>query len=270
MPELTILIVGHTERAEFREAHASLARLGRIVAAANIDEAVARLADGSLAPDLIVIVQAFPGEFSAEALDRLRQLAPLARVLGLLGAWCEGETRTGKPWPGAIRVYWHEWQPRAAQELPRLREGLGSSWALPLTASEEERFLALAEQPFEPRTGLIAIATLQFDMHDWLAAACRRRGSTTAWLRPPYVAPEGVTAAIFDATDCQGEELQQLRQLTAALGPTPVVVLMDFPRVEDRDRVLSAGAAAVVSKPLLIEDLFWQLDHVVGDRETVD
>jgi len=269
MPELTILIVGHTERAEFREALASLARLGRLMAATTIEEAVARLADGALAPDLIVVAQAFPGEFSAEALDRLRQLAPLARVLGLLGTWCEGETRTGKPWPGAIRVYWHEWQPRAEQELPQLSEGIGSSWSLPLTASEEERLLAQAEQPLEPRTGLIAIATRQFDMHDWLAAACRRRGSTTVWLRPPYVSPEGLTAAIFDATDCQGEELQQLRQLTATLSPAPVVVLMDFPRVEDRDRVLAAGAAAVVSKPLLIEDLFWRLDHVTGGRETV-
>jgi hypothetical protein len=32
--------------------------------------------------------------------------------------------------------------------------------------------------------------------------------------------------------------------------------------VEDRDRALAAGAAAVLAKPLLLEDLFWQLDAV--------
>ena len=36
---------------------------------------------------------------------------------------------------------------------------------------------------------------------------------------------------------------------------------MSFPRVEDRDRVLAAGAAALLSKPLLLDDLFWQLER---------
>lgn len=263
MAELTILIVGNTRRAEFRDALASLARVGRIADASDIDAAERLLADGHCIPDLIVVAQAYPGEFSAEALDRLRRLAPLARVLGLLGTWCEGEVRTGKPWPAAVRVYWHQWLPRAEQELTLLCEGLGSSWALPLTASEEERFLALADQPLERRQGRIAIVTRQFDMHDWLAAACRRRGYSTLWLRPPYEPPgEVLAAAIFDTTECQGQELDQLQGVAMRLSPTPVVALLDFPRVEDRDRALMAGAAAVLSKPLLIEDLYWQLDQL--------
>jgi len=31
--------------------------------------------------------------------------------------------------------------------------------------------------------------------------------------------------------------------------PTPVIALLDFPRIEDYDRALEAGAAAVLSKP---------------------
>ena len=74
-----------------------------------------------IAVDVIVVAQAYPGQFSGEALDRLARLAPLARVVVLLGSWCEGEVRSGRPWPGAIRVYWHQWPARCAQELGRLR-----------------------------------------------------------------------------------------------------------------------------------------------------
>lgn len=264
MAQLTLLFVGDSQRAEFREARASLERMGQVVDAPTLAAAQRRLGEGTLAPDLIVVAQAYPGQYAAEALDRLRRLAPLARVLGLLGSWCEGEVRTGKPWPAAIRVYWHQWLPRAEQELGQLGEGLGSSWALPLTASEEERFLALAEQPLETRQGRIALITPQFDMYDWLATACRRCGYATLWLRPPYErAEEDLVAAIFDTTECQGEDLAELRQLSTRLCPLPIVALLDFPRVEDRDRALSAGAAAVLSKPLLIEDLYWQLQRVM-------
>lgn len=263
MPKLTLLLVGDTSRAEFREACASLERMGRVEASATIEVAGQRLADGQLAPDVIVIAQSFPGQFSAEDIDRLRRRAPLARVLGLLGSWCEGETRTGKPWPAAIRVYWHQWLPRAEQELGQLAAGCSSSWSLPLTASEEERFLALAEQPVARRAGRVAIAAAQWETCDWLAGVCRYRGYTTTWLRPPYEHVEDeVDVAIFDTTECQGEELNDLRRLVAQLQPAPVVALLDFPRVEDRDRVLAAGAVAMLSKPLLVEDLFWQLDHI--------
>jgi CheY-like chemotaxis protein len=54
-----------------------------------------------------------------------------------------------------------------------------------------------------------------------------------------------------------------LRRLSEILGPaTPIVAIVDFPRVEDRDRAMAAGAAAVLSKPLLLDDLFWQLDQL--------
>jgi CheY-like chemotaxis protein len=265
--EISILVVGKTDRPEFRDARGALDELGHVAAAADVPSAVEALAGGELAPDVIVLAQAYPGQFAAEAIDRLRRLAPLARVLALLGSWCEGEMRSGEPWPAAIRVYWHQWSPRAAQEIARLRDGACSSWALPITAGEEERLLQLADQPLRQREGRLAICTPQFEMHDWLASACARRGYTTVWLRPHRPeAVEGATAAVFDAHECRGEELRSLEQLAVALSPIPIVALLDFPRVEDRRRALAAGAAAVLSKPLWIEDLFWQIDRLV-DRE---
>lgn len=271
MAELSILLIGDTSRAEFRDAVAGLRSAGRLDAPDGLAAAEDPLRTGQAAPDAIVLAQSFPGQFTPEAVDRLRRLAPLARVLGLLGSWCEGEMRTGRPWPGAIRVYWHQWPARAAQELARLADGDGSSWALPVTASEEERALVAADVPIEPRSGAVAVRSPEFEMQAWLAEACRRRGYSTAWLRPGEVPePDRFAAGVFDAVECDGAELAELRRFSEALRPAPVIALLDFPRAEDRDRALTAGAAAVLSKPLAVEDLFWQLDQVVHVPPPVD
>lgn len=282
MSEVSILLVGNTDRPEFRRARAALAASGRVVSTPDAESAAAALTRRQAAVDVIVIAQSYPAEFSHRAIDRLRRLAPLARVLGLMGSWCEGEVRTGKPWPAVIRIYWHQWPPRCDLELLRMRQGQISAWGLPITATEEERLLLQAEQPVAAHSaghldvapmggqGLVAIHTRLYEMEQWLSAALRCRGQSTVWLRPPRAARvEGATAAIFDGSDCRGEELRQLRRLAATLGrlphgaPVPIIALLDFPRIEDHDRALAAGAAAVLSKPLHLDDLFWQLDRAL-------
>ncbi|MFQ5792850.1 MAG: hypothetical protein ACE5JI_20470, partial [Acidobacteriota bacterium] len=264
MSEISILLVGNTDRSEFRHARAMLDEFGPVVAAADVGSACGALAAGKVAPDLIIVAQSYPGQFSSAAIDRLRRSAPLARMLGLLGSWCEGETRTGQPWPAAIRTYWHEWLPRVEQELARLRDGTCCTWALPITASEEERLLLLADEPVPSREGLVAVWTRQFEMQDWLRAACERRGYSTVWLDPHRpVHLEGVAAVIFDGNECRGEEVEAIQRLADALEPVPIIALLEFPRVDDHNRALAAGARAVLSKPLLIEDLFWQIDRLV-------
>jgi DNA-binding NarL/FixJ family response regulator len=253
---LSILLVGDVNRPEFREAGQAAQRLGDLLGVADASAAAEAIASGRTMPDLIVAAQAFPGEFSAASIERLRRLAPLARVVGLLGPWCEGETRTGRPWPAAIRIYWHQWLPRAEEDLRRLGSGQTSNWSLPITASEEERLLAMADRPWEKRQGRLAICSPWAEMRAWLADACRLRGYT------PVQLPAAADALLFDGTDCRDHELVELARLAASVRPAPAVVLLDFPRVEDRDRARAAGAAAVLAKPLLLEDLFWQLDAV--------
>jgi CheY-like chemotaxis protein len=262
--EISILLVGDSDRSEFREARSALGRLGRVADFPEVESAAAALSAGQVAADVIVVAQAFAGQFSQRAIDRLRRTAPLARVLGLLGSWCEGEMRTGKPWPGAIHIYWHQWPPRCDQELGRMCRGESSAWGLPPTAIEEERLLLGADSPMPKQQGLIAIYTRLLEMQDWLSAALRRRGCSTVWLRPPHSpGVEGAAAAIFDGSDCRGQQLSQLEHLAATLRPAPIIALLDFPRVEDRNRALAAGAAAVVSKPLHLDDLFWELDRLL-------
>jgi len=132
---------------------------------------------------------------------------------------------------------------------------------LPVTAGEEERLLADVGMIPSTRGGLAVIVTGHFGMYDWLAEASRRAGMSSVWTRPGAVfCAEGVGAVLFDGTECTEEEASEIGRLAERFAPAPVVALLDFPRVEDRDRARAAGATAVISKPLALEDLYWYLD----------
>jgi DNA-binding NarL/FixJ family response regulator len=258
--EISILLLGDTLRAEFRRAREVLEAPGHVRHARSADDAAAELAGGQWTPDVIVVAQTYPGQFSPAALDGLRRRAPLARVVALLGSWCEGEMRSGRPSPGVIRLYWHQGPARCQRQLRRILAGRDSTWDLPATATEEERLLAASKTPWPRRQGLVLLATPCFEMEALLAAVCRACGYATVWLREPQAArAEGATAAIFDASDGSQWELNQLRRLATAVAPAPVVALMDFPRIEDLERFLAAGAAAVLAKPLNVDDLVWEI-----------
>ena len=189
-------------------------------------------------PDVIVVAQAFPGQFSHQAIDRLRRLAPLARVVGLMGSWCEGEMRTGLPWPGAVRTYWHQWAARCDRELRRLAEGECCSWTLPPTATEEERLLADAEcgrahsptvggqSNCHPSAALVLIRARSHEMAEWLSAACRSRGFATVWQRTATAARvEGASGRHLRRRRAQRRPVQRFaasgRGIAARAGDRP-------------------------------------------------
>jgi len=288
---LSILVVGDTTRREFRDAGACLGKWGSVAAFSDPDSAAAALVENHVSPDLLVVAQAFPGQFSHETIDRLRRLAPLARVLGLMGSWCEGEMRSGSPWPATVRTYWHHWPARGNRQLRRLATGQSCSWALPLTATDEERLLGDVAQPswspmcatawnkqcgrqtsertlLVPSSGTLVIRSLSREMADWLSAACRNRGLVTIWQRnSAFTDVEGAAAAIFDCTDLCDDQCDAMRRFAEALRPAPLIALLSFPRIEDHDRAVAAGASAVLSKPLLLEDLLEAVAQSIAVQE---
>lgn len=263
---LTILCVGGMDRAEFTDARTALEPWGTVMSAADATGGIALTARESLVPDLIVVVQSYPDEFSESKIEPLRHVAPLARMVALLGPWCEGETRTGRPWPGAVRVFWHQWAPHCHRELSRLLAGGESIWSLPPTACEEERCLVLAGGQETRGAGLVDIVTWQNDFHEMLADGCRRRGHTTRWLRPQEdLPPDPPQFILFDASGEPKAEIESVRRLRSYC-QAPVIVLADFPRCRDRDRFLKAGARALVARPFVWDDLFWHFGHREGER----
>ena len=151
---------------------------------------MAAMAESPLAPHGILLVQAYPGQYSAEAIDRLRAAAPLARLIALLGSWCEGEPRSGLPLPGVVRIYWREAAVRFRRELPRWFEA-DSAWALPVTAAEEERLMATTNTPLPSGDGLVVIWVRRREVAELLADACRAVGCADR-LAPSAVVRTGV------------------------------------------------------------------------------
>ena len=95
-------------------------------------------------PDLIVVLQSWPSEFSVNEVNCLLAFAPLARVVVCYGAWCESDGRNLSIWPPSIRVPVWAAQPRIEREWQLINEPF-SQHALPWSASREEIFAG--EQP---------------------------------------------------------------------------------------------------------------------------
>ncbi len=204
-------------------------------------------------PDLILLVASRPGRFSAAEVELLHRRAPLARLIALLGSWCEGEVRSGHPWPGVTRIYAHQWQARLPREL--------ETWQ-PRTATEIDRLMN-NRPATKPQRQLIGIAAAQRTMFDALAAACHSFGQDAVWLLPNLPPPvQRVDAVIYDATLDLTDELAHLSKLREQLHSPPTLLLLDFPRQSDLQQATQAGTSSTLAKPYLIADLAAELERI--------
>jgi hypothetical protein len=222
----------------------------------DVRSSIARLADQAIAPELIAVCQARPGEVAPADMEHLRRLAPLARLVGVLGSWCEGELRSGDPWPAVERVYWHQWPAWVSREIRSPRD---AGWRTPPTATVEERWLANSESwravPCTSRDGAVAILSARRAHAEMLCDACRLWGLRAICFDRPPTRVSDVSLAIWDGDRCGAEDAAELRAFAVAIRPAHLVALLTFPRIDERDRALSAGASRVLSKPLCLEQL---------------
>ncbi len=253
-----VLFVGDCWHEEFRPAVGELRQRCRLASAPDAAAALEALREAELPPALVVLAQSRPGEFGAGEIDRLRAAAPLARFVGLLGSWCEGELRSGSPWPCVIRLYWHQWL-RLLPEIAALEAGRSSAWSLPSTATEEERLLWAASRAWPGQRGLAAIVSDDFATAQWLIDACRSRGLATVWTANSQLgAVQGAEFVLWDVVSPDDSQ-SELARLTAAFPQSKIIALANFPRLDDERHWRSAGVAAVLAKPFLLSDLFGQM-----------
>src|SRR2546427_7236671 len=106
MPEQTVWNVGGWQHAEFSEAVAWLKSRAACLLFddAGTADSNLRTVEAANAPIAMVLVQSRPGQISRGSVERLHAAAPLARLVALVGTWCDGELRSGRPWPGVVRV----------------------------------------------------------------------------------------------------------------------------------------------------------------------
>jgi CheY-like chemotaxis protein len=268
---LPVLIVGPHEQSEFRRPVDDLLGRGALWAG-DIRGALEMFASG-YSPALVVVLQAWPGQFSSSNFDELRRVCPLARIVRVLGPWMEGELRTGRPVPGTIRVYWHEAPAFIDCQLQHLATGGLSAWTLPVTANEQDRLIAKldGEAMAARQTETAPMLTKSMAIHAKhletaeslmeLCNACGWRGQRLREIEPALV--NSFDAVILDSSRGRlGAEavLSKLRSIGAS---PPTLVLVGFSRQDEIDQLQSAGAAAVLRKPFSIEEFKWHVEGVL-------
>src|SRR5262245_3805722 len=81
--------------------------------------------------ELVVLAQSRPGSLDIQRVDRLRRDAPLAGFVALLGSWCEGQGRAGRPSQEVTRLYWYQFAVWWQRQLALRAAGDCPDWARP-------------------------------------------------------------------------------------------------------------------------------------------
>jgi hypothetical protein len=260
--KLRVLLIGDTTRREFQEACTALDEVADVTRVAGIEAAIAARSVDQVSPHAIVLAQSYPGQFPAGEIERLRASAPLARLIALLGSWCEGEPRSGRPLPGIVRVYWYEAASRFRREFPSWFNRC-SAWSLPITTTDEERMLASSVEPLPHGEGLVATWTRRPEMAELLADAFRSAGYATVWLHPRRPCKvQGAAAAIFDGDALDAATSDELKWFAGHVARLPLLVLLGAPRIQDVRAVKSLGGN-VLAKPFRVAELLWALRSIL-------
>jgi hypothetical protein len=264
MQRQQVLLVGDYEHRDFREAVDWLQNHTQLSLAAGLDAAYELLTAEPWTPT-VIIAQSRPGRFPAVDVERLHRASPLSRLVALLGSWCEGEMRTGRPWPGVFRVLWHQWQPRLIPQLTANSDIHPALWTLPRTASAAEQMALLSQVAWPRREALISVRARTLRDYRALGEPCAVAGYATVWIAPGRATHvDGVAAAIVDAVAVSDAEQNQLQEIVATTVPGPVIAVLDYVRRQDYDRALAAGVSAVIAKPVLMYDLLWHLNDLLN------
>jgi hypothetical protein len=257
-----VLVTGDCGHAEFVRPLAWLQSRARVTQIAHLDQARIWLAHNAFSPGIIVVAQPRPGRFWQTQIEHLHRAAPLARLVALLGTWCEGETCSGEPWSGVIRVFWYEFIARVENELAALENSTGA-WSLPRTATEAERTAWLRRSLADSPRGLIAVGTASAVVYEGLAEACAQAGFSTAWLAPSQPCRiKAAAAGIWDETGRGLRGFRDLERFATGLFPARTLALVGFPRRSECEQALAIGAADVLPKPFLVDDMLIRLSKL--------
>jgi hypothetical protein len=283
----TLVSVGPWDHAEFAALRAELDADRQWPIAARLREVTAAIAEGAsdgaaatipsvpLPSELVLLAQPRPGIDDQAQLEFLRTLAPLTRVIIVAGTWCEGELRTGQPVAGVVRLYWYEFAPWWRAAVAEWEANQTPAWSEPLDdvrAGQQAAIVKLRERndvvPTE--AGVIAVNAVDFAVFETLAAVLAPFGWRCEWQprhRPELVHPTQPVAAIWDGGQLSDGELASLVAFAGRVhdenAAAPVIVLLDFPRVEHLQAARAAGAAAVLGKPYQIAHLANELDRLI-------
>ncbi|HEY4234822.1 MAG TPA: response regulator [Lacipirellulaceae bacterium] len=261
----TVWSVGDADDPDFLEAFDLLHATANVIRFADAAHAAGDSDCAERSPDLILFAASRSGMLRGRDVERLRRRVPLAGLVALLGSWCEGETRTGRPAPGVLRCFWYDFPHWWRRQLALRVAGLCPDWARPATKDAYDPGTNL-QHVRNSSGGLIVLETTCWETGDALGDVLRASGYATVWIRPGGCGAQvcGATAGIWEGRQLDEPEVSRLSEFCRRLAKddAPVIALADFPRRERCEVAYRAGAAAVLGKPWLNADLLATLERL--------
>ena len=210
--------------------------------------------------DLIVIAQARREVIAKESVDHLQTTFPNTPTVSLLGSWCEGEVRSGEPWAGITRVYWHQWQGEFDRFASALNQDKIHDWQLPKTATPTDRIATIKRESFEGKAfeGIIGVSAWTNIQYEMIADSLSAFGIQTCWIERTIWDGEAkslINVVILDDDSISSNLENRINWLFSTLGQRPLVLTLSFPRADEVETLKKLGAGAIVSKPFTLAEL---------------
>lgn len=258
-----ILMVGEYRHREFQNAVAQMEQVADVVCFRGADAALNWLRSAGGSPRWIVAAQSRPGQFYAPELEALFALSPLSRMVVLLGSWCEGETRSGTPYPGIERVYFHSWRPWFDRQWQGTYQ---SALLLSRTATPNDYGLADSRSSLPILSANIGISSRNADTVDALKDAFRGTGASLTWLSdyPIVLEPSDLDLAIAHDVEPRYGRMQAISHIESLYPNLPIVALVDFPRWDELES-LRERVEGFISQPYRIGDLIGTVSQILSD-----
>ena len=222
-------------------------------------EKIIRL-DGEEEYDLIVIAQARRDFIAKESVDHLQTVYPNTPTVTLLGSWCEGEVRSGEPWAGIPRVYWHQWEGEFNRFASALAHNKIHDWQLPKTATPTDRIATIKRESFEGQSfeGIIGVSAWTNVQYEMIADSLSAFGIQTCWIERTTWDGEAkslINLVILDDDSVSSNLENRINWLFSTLGQRPLVLTLSFPRADEVEKLKKLGAGAIVSKPFTLAEI---------------
>ena len=248
--EPTVWVVGDWQQAKFEEAMAWLKTRALCLWFENGVTALSNLRSTEKMdePASILLLQSRPGQISRGDVERLHAAAPLARLVAVMGAWCEGELRSRQPWPGVVCVPVGDWRCGLEQVLDL--DAANGRWRLPRTVTAGERIESIltAVKRRSRSRARVAVFSSRRANYEAIADMLQQLGFESVWQNERGECSATVDVVVFDGWE-------NVRTGCDAGNRPPRVVLLHFSREEDFVRAREAGIGTVLQVPLLLCDL---------------
>ncbi len=221
--------------------------------------------------DLVVVAQSRRGQFEIPTIEKLLAKYVNTPVVSLCGSWCEGETRSGSPIAGLVRIYWHQWLGQIDNFVAQINEQQIATWQLPKIATIPDRVQHQTKPdiPIVDRSVRVGVSTFTQENFLTIQDALQVSGYQSQWIEG--IDANDINDSDFSAICVDGNSLtvafqNRIELLQNYFPHTPIILILNFPRSSEFAMAREMGISEIVSKPFQLCDLKFAVQRMLPSR----